>query len=89
MKMLLEIPDELLLKSKAAEIDTLYDQVLMDAVLKQISLKPVLENNVFYCPVCDYGITGKDVKCLQGENGFNLFCHHCGQALNWEIAVKT
>ena len=55
----------------------------LKALSKQVPMKPVLVKNDFNCPVCGWPITSEDAKGLQGVNGFNLFCNHCGQALEW------
>ena len=57
-----------------------------EAARKQVPMKPILEKKqyceAYYCPACDWGITMKDG--LLGTDGWNLFCNHCGQALDWE-----
>ena len=58
-------------------------EALIIALSKQVSMKPVLVRGCFYCPACSFPITSEDAKGLQGMNGFNLFCNHCGQALEW------
>ena len=55
----------------------------IELLKKQIPQRPSLETRTitaYYCPVCEGGITGEKGLC---GNGWNMFCNHCGQALDW------
>ena len=58
-------------------------RAIIKALSKQVQMKPILIRGNFYCSGCGFPITSEDAKGLQGVNGFNLFCNHCGQALEW------
>ena len=60
-------------------------QVASVALEKQVPQKPIYEGDDeqdhVLCPCCKE-IVGV-VDDYYGENGLNIFCFHCGQALDW------
>ena len=55
-------------------------EFIVNAVKKQISVKPAEEYTNYKCPVC-----GRRVRSGKGSSsrGVDHFCQRCGQALNW------
>lgn len=55
-----------------------------DAVEKQIPKKPInVEKHYYNCPCCkqDLGVSDDDIFVY--ENPTPMYCHKCGQALDW------
>lgn len=55
--------------------------VAIQALEKQIPMKPIKGEkqvvryvNTYYCPTCEFGITGTNIA---------KWCYHCGQKLDW------
>ena len=52
----------------------------IDALKKQIPIKPIGKHTSFKCPVCD-----RRVRSGKGSSSFGVdhFCQKCGQSLDW------
>lgn len=58
--------------------------LLIDAIKKQIPMKPLHEHKNYYCPVCrENGWMLWDDAI---PNDMDSFCGKCGQAIDWSVS---
>ena len=52
----------------------------IDALKKQMSIKPIGRHTNYKCPICD-----RRVRSGKGSSSFGVdhFCQRCGQKLDW------
>ena len=56
------------------------DEIIIEALEKQIPKKPIGRHTSYKCPICD-----RRVRSGKGSSSFGVdhFCQRCGQALDW------
>ena len=58
----------------------LNETAIVNALKKQITIKPIGRHTNYRCPVCDRRVrSGKG----SSSRGVDHFCQRCGQALDW------
>lgn len=55
------------------------DEIVIEILQKNISVKPVLKDRFDYCPVC-----GKMQKTAKRGKRKPWYCERCGQKLSWD-----
>lgn len=56
------------------------DEIIIEALEKQIPKKPIGRHTNYKCPICD-----RRVRSGKGSSSFGVdhFCQRCGQTLDW------
>ena len=62
-----------------------YKIVVIQAIKKQIPLKPVEKLGETLCPTCEYILYSSDFDDWYNYRYKTLHCRDCGQALDWNV----